>query len=197
MPPVACVWQRARDKLRALQEELGLKRTQMERLSAEGRSILSALDPMRSKCISYVKEFLVGAPPLAEGCRSSLYAALHSALAPESAAAPLLRSHALTQDLYQITRDLYLHKFALENRGKWIPAQDSTHGIVLTQVPLMAPTVTLHQSRQSNPAVAGLCDELERVAVSCRDMEARATATCAEVRTFPETWPDRQITCKS
>ena len=81
--------------------------------------------------------------------------------------------------------------------GKWIPAQDPTHGIVLTQVPLTAPTVTMHQSRQSTPAVAGLCDELEQVAVSCRDMEARATATCAEVRASPETWSDRQISCRS
>lgn len=94
MPPVACAWQRARDTLCALQEELNLKRTQMERLSAEGRSILSGLDPMRFRCIAYVRELLVRAPPLAEGCRSSLYAALHSALAPESAAALLLRPHA-------------------------------------------------------------------------------------------------------
>ena len=80
----------------ALQEELNLKRIQMERLSAEGRSILSALDPMRSRCIAYVKELLVRAPPLAAGCHSSLYAALHSALASESAAALLLRSYTLT-----------------------------------------------------------------------------------------------------
>ena len=64
---------------------------------------------------------------------------------------------------------------------------------MLTQVQLTAPTVTLHQSRQSTPAVAGLCDELERVAVSCRDMEARAKATCAEVRTFTETYTDKQV----
>ena len=72
-----------------------MKPVQMERLSAEGRRILSALDPMRSKCIAYAKELLVRVQPLDDGCRSSLCAALHSALAPKSAAASSLSSQAL------------------------------------------------------------------------------------------------------